>query len=357
MVIIEMIIIRFKLKESLPWKEIALNLNSGHVFMWVGRSLAVLVYGAILTHCSLGWVEQWPPALQWAIVFIGWDFCFYWSHRMHHDISFLWNVHVVHHQGEHFSLSLGIRNSWYSSLTSLPFFIPLAIIGAPLQEFIVVGSVHYFIQFYNHNHLIKRSGWLESFMVTPTHHILHHARNPEYRGKNCSGSFIIWDKLFGTFQEKLEDVPIQLGIDESIPSDNPFWINNLAFLKFFKVKTPDFTKSRFQFYNLPDFWIGFAGLLLFAWLIFYISVEKSWDNVRLSYLFLIIFISTISVYGLSKGKIWGVAGWVLFFCIGNLLFIYFYSAPALILLLLTLSVFHVFTVLALTWKQFKNSAS
>ena len=357
MVIIELLIIRFKLKEQLPWKEIVLNLNSGHILMWVGRGIEVMGYAYVLTHFSFSWIQTFPIAVQWLLAFILWDFCFYWLHRLHHAIPFLWNVHVVHHQGEHFSLSLGVRNSWYSSLTSLPFFIPLAILGFPVEQFAVVGSLHYFVQFYNHNRLIKKSGVLEYFMVTPAHHIVHHGKNPEYIDKNCSGTFIIWDKLFGTFQEQLKDVPIQLGTPDPIRSENPYWINNIPFLRYFGMKSPSFAKEGKPLFLLNDALIGFGGLLLFAWLAYYVSVETSWEKQRLSYLFLLIFSSTISICGLYEGRLWGVITWALFFCAGFFFFILSYPATTILVFLFLLNFIHVLTVVLFAFTQIHRTKS
>ena len=264
---------------------------------------------------------------------------------------------MVHHQGEHFSLSLGIRNSWYSSLTSIPFFIPLAILGASLEQFVIVGSIHYFIQFYNHNRLVKRSGWLEYFMVTPAHHKVHHGRNPEYLDKNCSGAFIIWDKLFGTFQTELKDVPIKFGIDEPIKSENPFWINTVPFLRFLGIKEPSFKTEKSQVYMLNDFLIGLGGLLLFGWLLFYISVEKSWDTLQLSCLFVIIFFSTISICGLAEGRIWGMISWILFFCLGLSVFIWQYSVPLIVIFLFGFSMVYTLIILINFYSQLNKKTN
>ena len=351
MVILELLVMHVRLKEPLPWREVVLNLNSGHILMWLGRGVEVMGYAFVLGHISIGWAQHLPVLMQWASVFILWDFCFYWNHRAHHAIPFLWNVHEVHHQGEHFSLSLGIRNSWYSSLTSLPFFLPLSFLGFSVEQFIVVGSMHYFIQFYNHNRLIKKSGVLEYIMVTPAHHMVHHGKNPEYLGKNCSGTFIIWDKLFGTFQHVLKDVPVVLGIREPIRSENPYWINMTPFFRYFGINSPSFKVDQKATFRINEALIGMGGLLLFLWLLFYVSVEMVWDSQRLAFLFLVIFSSTISICGLSEGRHWGIYTWVLFFFLGPLMFIFSAGVSTTFILLFALNCLHVFLILWLYFKQ------
>ncbi|MBK7233917.1 MAG: sterol desaturase family protein [Saprospiraceae bacterium] len=231
LVIIEILVIKFYLKENLPWRELILNLNSGHILLWIFRGLEVSMYFYTAKYISLNWVEHLPYWGIWLLAFVLWDFFFYWLHRLHHFYSFLWSVHVVHHEGEHFSLSLGIRNSWYSSLTSFPFFIGLALLGIPVEVFVTVSSIHYFIQFYNHNHLVKRSGWLEHVLITPSHHRVHHGMNDPYLDKNFGGTFVFWDKIFGTFQSEIESHPVVFGTSAHLDSLNPVVVNNAPILK------------------------------------------------------------------------------------------------------------------------------
>jgi anti-sigma regulatory factor (Ser/Thr protein kinase) len=162
---------------------------------------------------------------------LAWDFGFYWLHRLHHNLRPLWAVHVVHHQGEHFNLSLGVRNSWYSSLTAIPFFLVLAIIGVPLSVFLVVSVAHYSVQFLNHNALTPKLGWLEKVFVTPSHHRVHHYKERRFADSNYGGTFIFWDKLFGTFCRITPPQGIGYGVKGEPPSSNPLRESNLPFLR------------------------------------------------------------------------------------------------------------------------------
>ena len=204
----------------------------------------------------------------------------------------------------------GIRNSWYSSLTSFPFFAGLAILGLPLEIFIVVSSVHYFIQFYNHNRIVKKSGWLEHIMITPSHHRVHHGKNPEYINKNCGGTFVIWVKLFGTFQAVRVDIDIEFDTNDPVPSENPFWANNIPFLKWLHLPLPQLRRHETQKSFFSDAFVGFGGLLLFCLLLFYIYKEPSWAGTPKLILFTIIFLATIANGGLAEHKVWGTALWV-----------------------------------------------
>ncbi|MBR9859353.1 sterol desaturase family protein [bacterium] len=324
LVLIELFVLGVVRKEKLPWNEIIMNLNSGHILLWVFRGLELLGFYYIETYFSFGIVAQWPLALQVAFTFVAWDFLFYWLHRLHHTWKFLWAIHEVHHQGEHFNLSLGIRNSWYSSLTSLPFFIPLALLGVPTEVFLLVSSIHYFVQFYNHNKLVVNSGILEYFMVTPALHKVHHGKNEVYRDKNCGGTLNIWDRLFGTYQRELKNEPIQFGIDEPIRSENPFWVNTVPFLKIAGRNVKSQNRPPFE---LSKIWVSVGGLLLFLPLLLYIKQESSLDLIAKVLFFSSVFISTLALGGLYEGKYWGLFGWIVINVVLNSVLLYSFLSP------------------------------
>ena len=223
-------------KRELPWKEVVANINSGHIIMWAARMVILIRYKYFSANWSLELFNELPLLVQFIIALFAWDICFYWSHRTHHTLKFLWRIHGVHHQAEHFNLSLGIRNSWYQSLTSFPFFIILAVIGVSFEQFRMVSSIHYFIQFFNHNAIIGKTGILEYVLMTPSHHRVHHGKNDVYINKNHGGTFIFWGKMFGTFQREREDIEIKFGTTDNVNPNNPFWANMLPILSFLKIK-------------------------------------------------------------------------------------------------------------------------
>ena len=301
--------------EEVPYQEVVSNLNSGHILLWLFRGLEIIGYHYALQFLSLDVLSGWPVWLQWVFAFVAWDFCFYWLHRIHHQLPSLWSVHVVHHEGEHFSLSLGIRNSWFSSLTSLPFFLPLALIGVPLEQFILVGSINYFVQFYNHNHIVKRSGWLEHVLITPSHHRVHHGHDDIYRNRNFGGTLVLWDKLFGTFQAELPELAPTFGVSY-VPSHNPFRLNLAPVLRVLprtwgrrleqawrRVHAPRRT------FHTPQIIVLMGGLVAFALLAVYVYHEPVWTSKQLSWLFAYTFGSTLGMGGVLEGQRWGLWLW------------------------------------------------
>ena len=151
------------------------------------------------------------------VAFLGVDLGYYAYHRASHRINFLWATHVVHHQSEHYNLSVALRQSWFSLYFSWVFYLPLAWIGVPTEVFVAHAGLNLVLQFWIHTQLIKRLGILEWVLNTPSHHRVHHGTNPPYIDKNYAGVLIIWDRLFGTFVEEQE--PVNYGSLERFRGD------------------------------------------------------------------------------------------------------------------------------------------
>lgn len=161
----------------------------------------------------------WALPLCWLCV----DFCYYWFHRLSHEVNFLWAAHLVHHQSEEYNLAVALRQSLFQQVFALFFYLPLAFIGFPPLLFVAASSFNTLYQFWIHTRAIKSLGFLEKILMTPSHHRVHHGRNPKYIDKNHGGTFIIWDKLFGTFQQEEEEPTY--GITKPLESWNPVYAN------------------------------------------------------------------------------------------------------------------------------------
>jgi len=161
--------------------------------------------------------------LVWAACFVGVDLLYYWFHRLSHEINFLWAAHVVHHQSEEYNLTVALRQSALQPFFSMVFYWPLAVLGFPPVVFLACASFNTLYQFWIHTRAIGRLGPLEHVLMTPSHHRVHHGRNPQYIDRNHGGTFIWWDKLFGTFEPEGEAVVY--GITKPLESWNPVWAN------------------------------------------------------------------------------------------------------------------------------------
>lgn len=296
-------------KEKTRWDIIITDLNAGHILLWVLRGLFLLAYDLVSKKYSLHLFDGFSPVLLFLIGYVFWDFCFYWSHRSHHTFKPLWAVHSVHHQSEYFTMAMGIRNGYLQALTEFPFFLPMAILGISVEEFVLVSSVSYVLQVYNHNHLVNKQGFLEYFMMTPSNHRVHHGINSEYLNKNHGASFVIWDKIFGTYQHELDDVKPVFGLVEQNQSLNPIHTNLNPLLNLFGFKSFDNSTQK-QMIN--QFFIGFSGAVLFILLLVYVQIEKQWLFYDKSVLFLMIFTGTLIQGVICAGERWAYLLWPLY---------------------------------------------
>lgn len=181
------------------------------------------VYGALTNEFTAFTMSTSDP-LVWIVAFICYDLCYYWSHRMGHEWRIFWASHVAHHQSEEYNLSTALRQTSTGYLTFL-FYIPLYALGFPPYVLITVGSLNLIYQFWVHTEHIRTLGPLEWFLITPSNHRVHHAKNPEYLDKNYGGVFILWDRLFGTFKAEEPDRPCVYGTTQQLSSWNPLWAN------------------------------------------------------------------------------------------------------------------------------------
>lgn len=197
---------------------------SGLVKLGIGGVVFELVRAELgLTTLS---ADAW---LVWVAAFIGYDVCYYWSHRFGHEWKLFWASHVAHHQSEEFNLSTALRQT--STGTTFIFYVPLYLLGFPAEVVITVGALNLIYQFWVHTEHVPHLGPLEWLFVTPSNHRVHHARNPCYVDKNYGGVFIVWDRLFGTFTPERPEEPCVYGITHRLASWNPLWANAHVWLE------------------------------------------------------------------------------------------------------------------------------
>ena len=185
-----------------------------------------LGYVAIYERFHLLDVASFSPAGKWVaagVLFLGVDLAYYWFHRIAHEMNAPWAAHVVHHQSEEYNLSVALRQGTFQGVFSWIFYVPLVVIGFPPLWLVAVMAFDTLYQFWIHTRAIDRLGPLEWLFNTPSHHRVHHARNPKYLDKNYAGTLIIWDRMFGTFTAEQEE-PVY-GLTKPLNSWNPLWAN------------------------------------------------------------------------------------------------------------------------------------
>ena len=221
---IEMIALRFQKHPGYRLNDAITNINCGVISQVTGvfiKIFSIGIYTLIYEKLAVFHI----PNNFWTflLLFFLYDFCYYWAHRMSHEINLFWGGHVVHHSSEEYNLSVALRQSSTQTIWTFFFYFPLALLGFDPVMLVLASGINLLYQFWIHTEAIDRMGFLEKFMNTPSHHRVHHGRNPKYIDKNHGGTFIIFDKWFGTFQEE-EEKPTY-GITTPVKSWNPVWVN------------------------------------------------------------------------------------------------------------------------------------
>lgn len=185
------------------------------------RILAIGIYEIIYSNFALFKLPvNWA---YWVVLFLLVDLAYYWAHRMSHEINLFWGGHVVHHQSEDYNLSVALRQSSFQVVWTFAFSLPIALLGFETYHFALISAFNTLYQFWIHTETIGKMGWFEYVFNTPSHHRVHHGRDPKYIDKNHAGTLIIWDRMFGTFQRE-EERPTY-GITKPINSWNAVWAN------------------------------------------------------------------------------------------------------------------------------------
>lgn len=211
--------------------------------MGVGSLLFVLPVSALVFFlANVLWpyrfVDLGEGALGWTVGMIGWDFAYYWNHRFEHEVRLLWACHVNHHSSQKYNLSTALRQPW-TPYSSALFYPPLALLGVSPWLILVVGGFNLIYQFWVHTEVItKLPRWFEWVFNTASHHRVHHGSNGRYLDKNYGGILIIWDRMFGSFEEERERVVY--GLTKNIATYNPL---RIAFHEYAAIAR-DVMKSR-----------------------------------------------------------------------------------------------------------------
>ena len=181
---------------------------------------AIVAYLYVEKHLALTVIPR-TSVLAWVVVFFLVDHSYYWFHRSSHRVNFLWAGHAVHHQSEEYNLSTALRQNWIENLLAWPFYVPLALVGFPFLMFATASTVNLLYQFWVHTRAIGKLGPAEGMLNTPSSHRVHHGIDPKYVDRNYGGMFMLWDRMYGTYQPE-EEEPIY-GTVKPLESYSPLW--------------------------------------------------------------------------------------------------------------------------------------
>lgn len=251
--ILEYLVARWKNKNYFSFNHSITSINTGigerlaDIF-WIGVSY--FIYDYLHTHFALFEIPK--NLLTWFLLLMLTDLVWYWYHRLGHEVNLLWAVHVVHHQSEDYNFTAAARVTVIQSMVRTCFWAVMPIVGFPAEMIAKVLLVHGIYSFFLHTRFIGKLGFLEHILVTPSHHRVHHAVNPQYLDKNYSDIFIIWDKMFGTFAEEKEEP--RYGITKPVEKNGFLWQHFHFMIDVAKafIHTPRFSNKMQVLFGRPD---------------------------------------------------------------------------------------------------------
>ena len=257
LILVEILYGHFTKKQTHSFMDTLSSLSSGMTNILkdsLGLVLIIVSYPYIVKSIAIFNLES--SLTLYLVAFICVDFASYWNHRLNHKVNIFWNRHVIHHSSEEFNLACALRQSisaWigFGAL----FLIPAALFGVPPNIIAVLAPLHLFAQFWYHTQHIGKLGFLEYIIVTPSQHRVHHAINSIYIDKNLSAIFCVWDRIFGTFQEELDEEPPVYGVLKPVNTWNPIVINfQHAFNVIQDAYNTNSLKDKLRIWFMPTGW-------------------------------------------------------------------------------------------------------
>lgn len=234
----------------------SITMGLGNVILgFLSKAIVLLAFFWIYDNFRLVTI----PITWWSfiLIFFADDFSYYWFHRISHENRFFWASHVVHHSSQRYNLSTALRQTWSGGFFSFIFWLWMPLVGFHPAMILLQMSISLLYQFWIHTEAIdKMPKWFEAIFNTPSHHRVHHGKNPLYLDRNHAGILIIWDKLFGTFQPELKEEKVVYGLVKNIHTYNPI---KIAFIEWFNMFKDAFNgkktlKNRLLYFIKPPGW-------------------------------------------------------------------------------------------------------
>ncbi|PIA77767.1 C-5 sterol desaturase [Gaetbulibacter sp. 4G1] len=234
----------------------SITMGLGNVFLGY-FSKAVVLFSFLLIYENFRLFTI--PVTWWSfiLIFFADDIAYYWFHRISHECRLFWASHVVHHSSQHYNLSTALRQTWSGGFYTFIFWLWLPLIGFHPAMIMLQMSISLLYQFWIHTETIdKMPKWFEAVFNTPSHHRVHHGKNPIYLDRNHAGILIIWDKFFDTFQPELKDEKVIYGLVKNINTYNPIKIAFIEWINMFKdvFSGKKSINSRLLYFIKPPGW-------------------------------------------------------------------------------------------------------
>lgn len=158
----------------------------------------------------------------WCVAYVLVDLLYYWKHRWLHHNRLLWSLHMPHHSIRSLTADSALRLGWIQRLFDDFFYLPLAFLGFPAWTILMAVEVNHLYQWWCHAEWIGRIRWLDGWLNTPSNHRVHHSSKSEQVRSNFGSTFMVWDRLFGTYVPEPDEGISVFGVDIGYVGENPF---------------------------------------------------------------------------------------------------------------------------------------
>ncbi len=281
---VELIYEKLVHKQSYRVNDALTNISTGTLQQLTNTFISLFKIGIYTwVYHTFAFQEIAQTTMSFILALVLWDLCYYWEHRMAHTINLFWGGHIVHHQSEEYNLSVALRQTSTGFIWGFPFFLPMALLGIHPVHFVLAGGINLLYQFWIHTeHIKKLPRWFEYIFNTPSHHRVHHGRDPKYIDKNYGGILIIWDRIFGSFKEE-EERP-HYGITIPLKSWNPVYANFSHYINLAKwmkdIRNP--SDGLRLLFNKPGWFPSYMGGYKAAEEVSddYVKYDRKFDNVQ-----------------------------------------------------------------------------
>jgi sterol desaturase/sphingolipid hydroxylase (fatty acid hydroxylase superfamily) len=228
---------------------------------FIGRflSIAAVTYiiGVLSSHAIFKSGFTW----YWFIYgYIVWEFGHFIYHFLAHKVRLFWCLHSTHHAPESMNLSVSYAHFFleapYADVIRTSTCILLGV-NPPLLFLIMFidGFWGGFIHIGETLGKKARCGPLFNYILTPSHHRVHHGRNPLYMDTNFCNLLNIWDRVFGTYQPESDTVPVEYGITRPLIKNSftDAYFGEIVLLAKDIAKAPGI-KNKFLYLIMPPGW-------------------------------------------------------------------------------------------------------
>ncbi|NQX53259.1 sterol desaturase family protein [Pedobacter panaciterrae] len=192
--------------------------------------------------------------------YIVWEFGHFIYHYLGHKVRLFWCLHSTHHAPQAMNLSVSYAHFFlegpYADVIRTTVCILLGV--NPPMLFVIMFIDGFYGGFIHIGEQLMKDGklgFLYKYILTPSHHRVHHAKNPLYMDTNFCNLLNIWDRVFGTYQPEEKNLPIEYGITREM-KPNSFldsYFGEFACLIRDVYKAPGL-KNKFLYIFMPPGW-------------------------------------------------------------------------------------------------------